>query len=211
MKIFCIVPVKRLSGIKSRLSSILKPTDRMKLNLRMLEDVISSINASKSIDETIVVSPDKEVLQLARRLDVDSLDEKSEHGVNEAVRKATWICLDRQADSSLVLPSDIPLITSLDVDRIVGMADLTTSVVMTPSLRLDGTNALLRSPPTVMKTFYDQNSYTLHHQEALNLNLNFKRYLSRRVMLDLDTPADTEEFMRIESETLTHEFLKAIL
>lgn len=211
MKASCIIPVKRLNGIKSRLTSLLGVMERRKMNLNMLEDVVISAKAAHSIDEIVVVSPDKEILEFAERLGAKALPERSEDGVNLAVKRATKFCLEAEAVASVVFPSDIPLITPQDIDEIVGMAEKQESVVLTPSVRLDGTNALLRSPPTAMRTYYDQDSFESHYREALDLELRFKLYLSRRVMLDLDSPRDVQEFVTLKSKTLTQEFLEEVL
>ena len=154
MKSFCIIPVKNLQGVKSRLSSILQPRDRGILNLCMLEDVIISVKASKSIYDIVVVSPDQEVIRAAGEMKVKTLRENREDGVNKAVLRATEFCIEEGANSSVILPSDIPLIKPLDIDNLLAIGDYGRSVVMTPSSKLDGTNALFRCPPMVMKTFF---------------------------------------------------------
>ena len=142
---------------------------------------------------------------------VKTLRENREDGVNKAVLRATEFCIEEGANSSVILPSDIPLIKPLDIDNLLAIGDYGRSVVMTPSSKLDGTNALFRCPPMVMKTYYDNYSFNLHYKEAINLRLNFNLYLSNRIMLDLDSSDDIQKFIEINSNTLTYDFLKHIL
>jgi hypothetical protein len=104
-------------------------------------------------------------------MDVETIEEEDEMGVNAAVARATEYAMTRGATSVIVLPSDIPLLTSEDLDRIILMAAEAPSMVITPSLRFDGTNALLLSPPNAMATCYEGDSYNAHLEKAEEMGL----------------------------------------
>ena len=206
-----IVPVKGLGNIKSRLSSLLSLNQRQELTFHMLEDVLSAIGASSLIDECTVVSPSPQILKFAGSAGAQTLKEAYGRGVNIAVSKGNAYSVKRGATCTIIFPGDIPLLLPQDVDEIVRAGRGANSVVITPSVRLDGTNALLRNPPEVVPTYYDRESFRSHLAEAKRRRLCVKLLLSRRVMLDIDTPEDIKQFLSINSNTLTYEFLHRVL
>jgi 2-phospho-L-lactate guanylyltransferase len=83
--------------------------------------------------------------------------------------------------------------------------------VICPSLRHDGTNILLRKPINLIKTYYDDNSYARHIQEAVQINARIFAMLSDNVIIDLDTIHDVKMLARFDSNNSTAlEFLKEI-
>jgi 2-phospho-L-lactate/phosphoenolpyruvate guanylyltransferase len=71
-------------------------------------------------------------------------------------------------------------------------------IVICPSLRYDGTNMLLRKPPSVIATFYDNDSYNMHVKAALKLGIPVKALFSKSVMYDIDTPEDAQQLTKEE-------------
>lgn len=208
MVVDAIIPVKGLENIKSRLASILDAEDRRRFSLNMFIDVIKAVKDSRRIEKVFVVTPDPQILALSQTMDVETIEEEGEMGVNAAVARATEYAMTRGATSVIVLPSDIPLLMSEDLDRIILMAAEAPSMVITPSLRFDGTNALLLSPPNAMATCYEGDSYNAHLERAEEMRLRVAVYLSRRVMLDIDTPEDIKELLRVGGNTATFSFLR---
>ena len=176
----------------------------------MLQDVLKSVASSDEIESTIVVSPEQEAVNLAKSLGFSALLEKTQRGVNVAVNIANEYCLNNGASSTIVLPADIPLIKPGDVKKIVNASKNSKSVVIIPSKRMDGTNALLRSPPDVIPTSYNDASYISHKKYALQQKIPISIIKLYSVMLDLDIPEDLEEFMDNESETQTYKFLSLL-
>ena len=62
---WAIVPVKNLDFSKSRLSDVLSVDARRELICSLLLSTLSALNESELIENTIVISNDKSVLQLA--------------------------------------------------------------------------------------------------------------------------------------------------
>jgi len=187
-----IIPVKRLGNIKNRLAPILDAEERRQLSLQMLMAVVKAVRGSKLIREIFIVTPDPEIEKLASTMGAEVVEEGSEAGVNHAVMLAVNRAVMRGATAVVILPSDIPLLTTEDVDGIIGMAAEAPSMVIAPSLRFDGTNALLLRPPDAIETSYDNDSYNTHLKRATARALRLSIYLSKRVMLDVDTPEDLE-------------------
>lgn len=207
MILHTIIPIKNLNDAKKRLSTLLNEEKRKQLSIYMILDVFKSVSITSEIEEVIVVSPDLEVLNYAKTFGFKTILEKAQVGVNKAVKTAISFCLENEATSTLILPADIPLIQSIDIKKIIEATNNTQSVIITPSKRMDGTNALLLSPPDVIQTSYDNSSYKVHKQNALNKKIPFIEIKLDSIMLDLDIPKDIEEFMTIISNTNTYRFL----
>lgn len=211
MRVAAIIPVKSLDNAKLRLSSLLTQGQRREFTVHMLHDVIKAVIECGEVDRCIVVSPDDEALAFAKSLGADVLKEKCEKGVDAAVHKANSHALNLGMRCTVVFPADLPLITPSDIEEIVKAGRQDESVVITPSVRLDGTNALLRRPPQIMRTFYEQDSFNSHLQEATRKGLRVKVILSRRVMLDIDTRDDLFEFLSKERPCSTYDWLVKFL
>ena len=119
MKTVCIIPVNKLDNIKSRLSNFFSIEQRIELNIKMLNDVLLAIKYSKNIDETYIVTPDNNVINIIKKFKCRYLLEKKKLGVNIAVQKAISKSIIEGATAAIILPSDIPLISSDEIDRII--------------------------------------------------------------------------------------------
>ena len=196
MRLYSITPVRILRKSKSRLSSILSPSQREHLTREMLCEVLSKIRASKITEGMVVVSPDKEVMKIAGDFGAYGIKEERECGVNVAVKKGIEYALQNKAEGIVVLPADLPRLNTEDLVSLVGAVEEDPTVVMTPSNRLDGTNALLMKPPGVMPIHYDQDSFRSHVLEAIEQNVRLKTVLRNGLMSDLDDRTDLEEFLK---------------
>lgn len=211
MKTFAIVPIKRFENAKTRLSSILDTDDRIRLSLLMLEDTLQILSAVHSLSQLITVSADKRVGEIAVKYGANFLLEEKERGVNSAVALADSYCMKKAADATMVIPHDLPLLDSTDISKACELAENeSTCIVICPSLRYDGTNMLLRKPPSIIATFYDADSYNMHVKAAIRLGIPVKRLLSKGLMHDIDTPEDALEIMKEETVTARSlEFIKS--
>lgn len=213
MKVYAVIPVKSLEKGKRRLSPILSESQRRRLTLCMLKDVLSVVLKFRGLEGAVVVSSDVEILSLAERLGAVSLAEKGDEGVNRAVSKGIEYCLNRGASAGLILPADIPLLSRMDLETIEALGLKTPSVTIAPSLRFDGTNALLLNPPDAIQTSYDADSFQSHFKAGGTRGLKVKVYLSARVMLDLDLPEDLNLFLKLREakDTETYKFASETL
>lgn len=192
MKVFAIVPVKKFENAKTRLSPALSSSDRAALSSLMLEETLKVLAATDRLDKVIVVSSDRRARTIASAHGADFLSEERDTGVARAVELANNHSQSQQADATVVIPLDLPLIDSEEVSKACDLAEGEEKcVVICPSVRYDGTNLLLRKPPDVIPTSYDMNSYQNHLAAARRLGIAVKVFLSEKLMLDIDTPADT--------------------
>jgi len=208
VSVFAVIPVKMLQDSKTRLSEVLKPQERQSLTLAMLEDILSAVTSSSGVDRTAVVSPDSKAQEFAESFGAAYLLEK-EQGLNHAVEQATLWCMQNNARSVLVLPADIPLITSSDVNRMISLCSSEECIAIAPS-RNGGTNALLQKPPNLITPFFGPESFKRHLAEASSRGIMTRVYRAQNVSLDIDSPEDLESLLRIGGQTASHRFLKRV-
>ena len=212
MKTYAIVPVKRFENAKSRLSSMLDIDDRIRLSSLMLEDTLQILSVADSLKQVIIVSADRRAEAIATKHGANFLLEEKERGVNSAVVLADIYCMKQTADATMVIPQDLPLLGAIDISKACELAENESRcIVICPSLRYDGTNMLLRKPPSVIATFYDTDSYNMHVKAAIKIGVPVKRFFSKTIMYDVDNPEDALQLIKEETVTATRtiEFIKS--
>jgi 2-phospho-L-lactate guanylyltransferase len=203
MSTYAVVPVKTLLKSKTRLSNFFTLQERPLFTLAMLEDVLKALKSSK-VERTVVVSSDSTVECLVKNFGMTFLNE-TRVGLNKALNQAVKWCVKNKAEQVLVLPADVPLVTSKDIDTLVKLA-VNNSMVISPS-RNGGTNALLQKPPGVVSLCFGPDSFKRHLNKAHIKHVHTKIYVSSTIMLDIDSETDLEQLLRADNQTASNRFL----
>ena len=188
MKTAAIVPVKTFSKAKSRLD--LSPIQTEKICYIMLEEILQTLSISPLIDKIIVVSKEEKVKDIAQKFNVVLIPDTQEDGVNHAVSLADKYLLENEFDTSIVFPQDIPYIKTQDIEFILKFKTESKFVIVVPSRRFDGTNALVRNPIDLMETHYDEDSYKIHMSSSKEVTKDVSLVFVKRVMWDVDNLED---------------------
>jgi 2-phospho-L-lactate guanylyltransferase len=181
-----LIPVKSRGG-KSRLSKQLTHSERRLLTVLMLRDLLDVFKRAKLIKACLVVSPDEEVLSIAERSGAGTVREEKDMGVNAAVARGMR---DTESENVMVIPSDLPFLVPSDVRRLLSLKSSGLSVVISPSMGFDGTNALLFSRKTPIHLSYDSDSFWAHLESAGGASLSVGIYSGPGVMFDVDSFED---------------------
>jgi 2-phospho-L-lactate guanylyltransferase len=140
---------------------------------------------------------------MAEKHHVRFLHEGYDRDVNSAVELATRYSIGKRVDATVVVPQDLPLMGPQDIADVCKLAEKEKKcVVICPSLRRDGTNILLRKPPQVIPTHYDNNSYDMHLKAAKDLGVVVHEVESERLMFDIDTPEDVKLLVGMSKTTV---------
>ena len=202
MKTFAIIPVSRFSHAKTRLSPTLTPIERENLLKSMLKDVIKVLK--KNVDEVLVISSDRDVLEYVDKLNVLSLKEEGETDLNGALTQAIEYCAS-YCDKVLIVPSDIPLMQEEHVQDIIKLGE-EVDMVIAPA-KGGGTNALL-CPVQGIGMKFGECSFFKHIEETQNQEYSHFIYDSFYLSLDVNTAEDLGEIMLHGKNTDTCNFLK---
>lgn len=144
----------------------------------MLADVL---RATEKWSHKLIVTndPDAEAVGLAFGC---ALVPDPGEGLNAAVAAGTAAAAQAGCSNLLVLPSDVPMVTSDDVNSLFSYPE---QVVVAPSGD-GGTNALLRRPPGVLAPSFGPGSAALHAQRAQKAGLTCRSVELASLVLDID-------------------------
>jgi len=197
MSIWAIIPVKPLSRAKSRLAEVLSPHEREVLAETLFRRVVNVVKSVPAIAGTLVISRDTRVLSIARDLGVNTVQESGTPELNNALMRATQVVKGWRGEAVLVLPADLPLVAAEDVMEIIALGKEDMSVVIATDYHQDGTNAMLTRPPGLIPYAYGAGSFERHMKLAQEVGADVTVYRSERLALDIDTPADLEDYYRL--------------
>jgi 2-phospho-L-lactate guanylyltransferase len=192
MTIWAIVPVKPLRRGKSRLAGLLSEEQRTALNRYLLEHTLTILNNISGIEHTLVVSRDPAALALTRSMGGRTVLEDGAPQINTAIKRATIVAQAQGARAVLILPADLPLVESSDLEAFLSRGLNPPVVVIAPDRRHDGTNSLFINPAGLIEYDYGPGSFRRHCQRAAAVGATLEVVDSERIALDLDLPADLE-------------------
>lgn len=200
-RLWAAVPFRGPVGSKRRLSGLLDASERERLSLAMLTDVLDVLLGSVRIERVLLLTPSMAGLDVPTHERLTVLVEPPEvdgdgetGGLNGALRHAQKVAEAGGVEGLLIVPADVPLIGRSDVDTILDAA-VDVSVVIVPDRAADGTNALLLSPPTALGPSFGEASYARHIRLAHEADLRVCVVEREGLRLDLDTPADVAELL----------------
>ena len=197
LKTSVIIPVKTFSKAKTRLN--IQQTCKEEMCSIMLQEVLKTISNCNLVSKIVIVSKDETALKIGRPFNaIEIFDDES--GVNNAINLADEYLSDKNFDCSVIFPQDIPIMTSSDIDALLGFIRSINSVIIVPSRQFNGTNALVRYPVGLMQTRYDMGSYTHQMDAASTKTKNISIALIRRMMLDIDDESDLTFMLKQNSK-----------
>jgi len=186
--ITAILPFRSVADSKRRMESALSEQERIELSARLLVRTLAALRNARSIERTILVSPDPLARELARAAGAEAIDD---HGVplNEAIRLGLDHATAGGASTALIVPVDLAHVSASAIDELTE-AWRTSGAASGILPALDGGTAALITPlPTNMNPHYGEGSAALHLRE-LSLISSSVQQLNSPLAADLDTPED---------------------
>src|SRR2546425_11308711 len=185
-----LIPIKDPANAKSRLADFLSADERRRLASAMFEDVSRAIKAARKPDRVVIVTSYKPALESARALGWDVLIEENQISESASVDWASGVLAERGFDTAMRLPADIPLIQAEDIDALLSVDLDAPGALLVPSRDGTGTNAIIRTPPTLFPSRFGPNSLELHKREGARAGVECVVSNNPRVALDIDELAD---------------------
>src|SRR5229473_355028 len=185
-----LLPVKDLNNAKKRLMGVLTPEERFGLAEAMLKDMIRAVQGVKRAEKVFVVTNYKPAMRLAQEAGWEILHEEEQFSESHSVDAASKICEQRGITALLRLPLDVPLIHSNDIDELLSLDCPAPALVIVPSRNCTGTNAMLRTPPTLFPSHFGSGSFAKHLAEAESAAAQVLVRRNTRMEMDVDDEAD---------------------
>jgi 2-phospho-L-lactate guanylyltransferase len=195
-----LVPVKNLTSAKQRLAAVLDQPSRTALAQAMLHDVLTTLHKWKARPAVAVVTSDSYAVTLAAEFEFEVIPDPDNPGETGAIEMATRICVERGADSTLVIPADIPLIESWELEEILKSAPAEGSVLV-PAADGRGTNAAFRRPANLFPLRFGNDSFKPHHAAAQATGKPCVILNLPGISVDVDNPEDLERLISLPGET----------
>jgi len=191
--VFAIVPVKPLKDGKSRLAPILDSEARKDLNAFLMRRTFDLLAAFPGASRSIVISADAAVAAEAEARGMSFVMD-DDCDLNAALAKATRAAEEQGAEAVIVLPVDLPLVTSADLRRIASLTGPSKRCIIVSDRHRRGTNLLYISPPCADIYRFGPGSFELHRAVAAALGFHTVEIADSVLSLDIDEPADYERW-----------------
>lgn len=200
-----LIPVKNLVNAKQRLSLVLNQPERTELAHAMLWDVLTAVSASgMSIS---LVTGDAYALEMAREFRCEVIADSFNPGETGAIEMATHICESRGIETTLVVPADIPLVQTEEINQIIAAAPDQGSVIV-PASDGRGTNAILRRPAKLFPLRFGNDSFQPHLAAARATRKPCVVLSFPGIGLDIDNPSDLYKLASAAGETRSQQLVR---
>lgn len=197
---WAILPVKKYSVGKSRLRNLFTDTELSKLNQQLFESTFTKLQETSGIDKILVVSREDHALAFCRTNGGVPLLEDDPSTLNSAISLAQKIILKQGNSRVMILPSDLPLMASKDLESLLCLADGKRKLVIVPDHLQAGTNALVMSEPQLIEPNFGSGSFRKHTRQALEKNVELIVYLNENIQWDLDTSLELYRIINTQPE-----------
>jgi 2-phospho-L-lactate guanylyltransferase len=179
-----VIAVKVTARSKSRLRDALAPGLRKRLVSTLLNGVIDAAAGASRLSEVILVASAH--CSVGSSVHVVRDDGRS---LNDAYVLGARVAASRGAAAALLLPADLPFVTSEDLDAIVAAAP-PGGAALAPDRWGTGTNALYVPLPLSFSLAFGSDSAAQHTTLCRSVGLPLAPVTRRGLAWDLDTPRD---------------------
>jgi 2-phospho-L-lactate/phosphoenolpyruvate guanylyltransferase len=205
--IFAILPVKSPQNAKQRLTGFLAVEQRETLARLLYRQTLATLCQATGIDRVVVATSDAEIADHARKSGALVFEEHEQVSHSASADAACLRAMEMGASTVLLVPIDVPTVTSADFSRLAACAR--PGLIVVPSSDGTGTNALVRTPPNCIQSRFGPGSFRAHLDQALSKGLPADVVRLPGLMFDIDTPEDVVEFLAGPHECQVSSFLRA--
>ena len=195
-----VLAVKSPADSMTRLTDVLLPAEREELATRLYRRALAVLGSVSLLDERIVVSTDRAVLDAARLADARISKEPNQLSHSHSSERGVEMALRLGAHTVLSAPIDVPLATSAEYEQLLEVSSRLSepSLIIVPSCDGTGTNVLVRTPPDVIASGFGPGSFERHRNAGTAAGAEVRVMHPPGITLDLDTPQD---LLTVEKQT----------
>lgn len=195
-----LIPVKNLRHAKQRLAAVLDQPARTALAQAMIHDVLEAVAACARRPEVAVVTNDAFATDIAQHFGFQIIRDDANTSETAAIEMATRVSESQGADQTLVIPGDIPLITSNELEQIFSAVPENGSLLV-PAADRRGTNAAFRKPGNLFPLRFGNDSFKPHLDAARRTGLPCVILSLPGIGLDVDNPRDLQQLIDAPGQT----------
>ncbi len=191
MPTYAILPIKSFDEGKQRLTPGMSSGPRRALAEAMFSDVLTALRRCSAIAEILVVSSAHGAQRIASGHGAAVLEDDAS-GHSEAAALGIAHALELGAGRALLVPGDCPLANPADLAALIAHPAPPHSALIVPDRHGTGTNALLLTPPDVIRPSFGPGSCARHVEIAEAQDAVAEIVEIGSLALDVDTPEDLE-------------------
>jgi 2-phospho-L-lactate guanylyltransferase len=208
MRAALLIPVKNLTNAKQRLADALDQASRSLLAEAMLRDVLTAAAGVTDRLDGFLVTGDSQAQTMATEFGFGVIEDLRNESETAGIEMATAWCERHGYDTTVVVPGDIPLITSTELHRVLDAAP-PEGAVFVPAYDQRGSNCILRSPASIIPLRFGNDSF-LPHCEAMKKTSKPLIILEMPgIGLDIDNPHELELLLQREGDTHAQRLLRS--
>ena len=203
-----LIPFKSLATAKQRLAEALNQQQRSQLAEAMLRDVLTAAAGVIDRIDVALVTGDAQAQAMAKEFGFMVIEDTQNESETAAIQMATEQCEQRGYDTTIVVPADIPLISSDELHRVLEAAP-DEGAVFVPAYDRRGSNCILRRPASIIPLRFGNDSFLPHCEAMKRTGKELIILELPGIGLDIDNPHELELLVQREGETNAQRLLRS--
>jgi 2-phospho-L-lactate guanylyltransferase len=208
MRGILLIPVKNLTNAKQRLAAALDQGRRSQLAEAMLRDVMTAAQGLLGCIDVALVTGDAQAQELAHEFDFRVIEDIRNESETAAIEMATLWCEQNGYDTTIVVPGDIPLITSEELHRVLDAAPVE-GAVFVPAYDRRGSNCILRRPASIIPLRFGNDSFLPHCEAMRRTGKELIILEMPGIGLDIDNPHELRLLVDCPGDTHAQRLLRS--
>ncbi len=208
MRGILLIPFKSLATAKQRLAEALDRRQRSQLAEAMLRDVMAAAAGVLGHIDVALVTGDARAQALAKDLGFMVIEDERNESETAAIETATAWCEQQGYDTTIVVPADIPLITSDELQRVLDAAP-EEGAVFVPAYDRRGSNCILRRPAAIIPLRFGNDSFLPHCEAMQRAGKELVILEMSGIGLDIDNPHELELLVQRAGDSHAQRLLRS--
>lgn len=204
-----LIPFKSLATAKQRLAEALDHRQRSQLAEAMLRDVMTAAAGVADCIDVALVTGDARAQQMAEEFGFAVIEDTHNESETMAIELATAWCEQRGYNTTIVVPADIPLITSEELRRVLD-ASPEEGAVFVPAYDRRGSNCILRRPAAIIPLRFGNDSFVPHCEAMKRTGKELIILELPGIGLDIDNPHELELLVQRRGKTNAQRLLRSL-
>ena len=155
-----------------------------------------------------LVTGDARAQHLAREFGFGVIEDTRNESETAAIEMATAWCEQRGYDTTVVVPGDIPLITSDELHRVLDAAPAE-GAVFVPAYDRRGSNCILRRPASLIPLRFGNDSFLPHCEAMRKTGRELVILEMPGIGLDIDNPHELDLLLQRDGDTNAQRLLRS--
>ncbi len=200
--------MKSLATAKQRLAEALTEAQRSQLAEAMLRDVMMAATGVIDRIDVALVTGDGRARTMAEEFGFGVIEDARNESETAAIEMATAWCVGHGYDTTVVVPGDIPLITSAELHCVLDAAP-EEGAVLVPAYDGRGSNCILRRPAAIIPLRFGNDSFLPHCEAMRKTGQELVILEMAGIGLDVDNPHELDLLVQSAGDTSAQQLLRS--